>query len=65
MRQRRFAATGCAGDDIERKLRDSAAENVVQTAHARGHFADDYFSRLTRRSVWHLAFGRVIALIHG
>ena len=34
MCHRRFAATGCAGDDVERKFRNAAAHNVVEAAHA-------------------------------
>ena len=36
MGQRGFAATGRAPDNVERKFRDAAAQNVVQAAHAGG-----------------------------
>src|SRR5207249_3161511 len=34
MRQRGFAASGRASDNVERKFRDAAAQNVVEAAHA-------------------------------
>ena len=64
MRHRCFAAPRRAGDDIERKLRNAAAHDVVEAAHASGQFtyrdlrggAPDTFRRFT--------FVRVNLLFH-
>ena len=44
MRQRGFAATGRARDDVEGKFRDAAAQDVVEPAHAGRQFVDRDFS---------------------
>ncbi len=45
MRQRGFAATGRARDDVEGEFRDAAAHDVVQAAHAGRDLVDRDFSR--------------------
>ena len=40
VRQRGFAATRRAGDDVEGKFRDAAAQDFVEPAHAGRQFAD-------------------------
>src|SRR5260370_42407506 len=42
MRERGLAASGGAGDDVERVLRQAAAEDLIKTGHAGGHFPDCY-----------------------
>ena len=46
VRQRGFAAARCARDDVERKFRDAAAQDLVEAAHAGGNLADPDFSRI-------------------
>ena len=46
MRQRGFAATRHARDDVEGKFRDAAAQDFVQSAHAGGKLMNLDFSRL-------------------
>jgi hypothetical protein len=46
MRQRGFAAPGRAGYDVKGKLRQAAAENIVQARHAGRQFPDCDFGEL-------------------
>ena len=64
MRQRGFAATRRAGDDVERKFRDAAAQDVVEAAHAGRDFLDRDFSWLAHDFLRPFAFRRVILLFH-
>ena len=43
MRQRGLAAAGRAGDQVERKLRQSSAQHLVQPWHAGSQAVDSYF----------------------
>ena len=43
VRQRRLAAAGRARDEVERELRQSAAEHLVQARHAGGQAVDRHF----------------------
>src|SRR6185312_4655217 len=58
MRQRGFAATRRARDDVEGKFRDAAAKDFVEAAHAGRQFADRDLSRLAHDSFLLFAFSR-------
>src|ERR1017187_9982796 len=64
MHHRGFAATGRAGDDVERKFWDTAAQDVVEAAHAARYFADRGFTRLAHEYLLQFAFSRIILLFH-
>jgi hypothetical protein len=55
VRQRGLAAAGLAGDQVERELRQAAAEHLVQAGHAGGQAVDGRFAArggVEARSPW-------------
>src|ERR1019366_7340190 len=64
MNQGGFAAPRRAGDDVERKLRDTAAQDVVEAVHAGRYFSDRDFRRLADGLFWQFAFIRIILGFH-
>ena len=64
MHHRGFAATGRAGNDVERKFRDAAAQDVVEAADAGRQFADRDLSRLVHDCFRQFAFIRLILVFH-
>ena len=56
---RRLAAAGAAGDDVEGKFREAAAQDLVEAGHAGGQLADRHAARVARGR-----FGRFLFLAH-
>ena len=64
MREGGFSATGHAGDDVEGELRDAAAQDVIEAAHAGRQGMDGDLGELARAFLRQFAIARGLLLFH-